>query len=450
MIATQVRLSAQIVLVTFVFNVSLTTSITAQEISPSDLVVQLRTGNAQDVAKAIRSLPADLLNHDDVVGLLTLLLNDERIVEKHLMGRETVRNRAWFKLLDLQPTSVLSILRRVPELKSDRARGLAFEAISRVGKANAEAYSLLLAYRNDDDVYVRSRAISALSAVGDNDTKTIKQFGELLHDPHPMVRWTVLNALDKRHAQVASLVPEIINLLDDNSDVYFAISNDILGPKKLRGRAARLLASIGPDAKGGLAKLKRLTKPEFNTNVRIWAATAVCTISDTPPPDALALLGKLLLADINNEHVHNDASEAITKLGTRAAPLLDQLERAKTHASSSVRWGVVDTFFAVDPASAVSKVLPMIDDKDELVAETVIEALNARKISEPAVIDAYIRALGSRDDIFDQPASSAIDALANLGADAKPAIPALEQLGRDTRISKTLREDVNRALARIR
>ena len=85
-----------------------------------------------------------------------------------------------------------------------------------------------------------------------------------------------------------------------------------------------------------------------------------------------------------------------------------------------MRWGVVEAFFAVDPANAVSPVLPMMGDEDELVAETVIRALSDQP--EPAIIDAYIRALDRHDGIFDQPASCSVEALAKLGADASQRV----------------------------
>jgi hypothetical protein len=72
---------------------------------------------------------------------------------------------------------------------------------------------------------LRSRAISALSAVADDSDDSIKQFGNLLLDSHPMVKWTVLDALDKRHERIADVIPEVIKLLEDESDVYIAISN---------------------------------------------------------------------------------------------------------------------------------------------------------------------------------------------------------------------------------
>ena len=449
MIVKRILVSTRIALVATVFHVALTASTSGQERDRKDPVAQMRNGTPQEVETAIRSLDEELLKRDEVVGQLVLLLNDERTIRDHIFGRDIVQERARYKLWDVKPASVLSITRRIPELKSNRARGLAFEAIARIGAPNDTAYSQILEYGRHEDVYVRSRAIRALSAVGDDSITTVKQFGQFLNDPHPNVRWAVLDALDERRDRIDSLIPAIVNLLDDNSSVYIAISNHLAMSEKLRSRAARLLARLGPDAAEALPKLRQLMDPQYDNNVRIWAAAATCIISEAPPPDAQELLGRILLSDMDNEWADNDAPQAIEELGPLAASLLDEMEQAKKHRSPSIRWGVASAFFAVDPQSAVRRVLPMIDDQDELVVENVIEALSANRISDLAVIDAYIRVLDKRDGDFEQLADYAVEALTKLGPAAQKAIPALKRLHDEPEISDSLREDIVRAIETI-
>lgn len=422
----------------------------AQETEARNPLATLKAGSARDIATAISSLPNDALAQPEIARQLTLLLNDERTVVEHIMDRETVSERAWFKMLDLPPTAATSILKELPKLKTDHTRARALEAVSRIGEPDRRAYELILPFCANDDVYLRSRAISALDAVAGHTDESVLKFGKLLLDPDPMVKWTVLNALDERSKRIGPVIPEVIKLLDDDSDVYIAISRDFMLPEKLRGRAARLLAKTGPDASDAMPKLKSLVGPDYNKNVRIWSATAICRIAESPPPDMLNLLGQLLLDDMDHDFVQNDAPEAIALLGPSARPLLDSLERAKKHASAQIRWGLVDAFFAIDPDSAVSRCLPLMEDEDELVGETVIEEFSSRRISEPRVIAAYIRALYKHDGIFDQPASSAVHALTKLGSDATAAVPALKLLAKDPSISDTLKENVDLALERIR
>jgi hypothetical protein len=424
--------------------------VTAQETETGNLLSSLKTGSAQDIATAISSLPNDTLAQPEIARQLTLLLNDERAVVEHIMGRETVSERAWFKLLDLPPAAATSILKELPKLETDRTRAMALEAVSRIGNTDRRAYEMILPYCANDDVYLRSRAIAALDAVANDTEETVLKFGKLLQDPDPMVKWTVLDALDKRFKLIDPVIPEVIKLLDDDSDVYIAVSRDFMLPEKLRGRAARLLAKAGPDASDAIPKLKSLIGPDHHKNVRIWSATAICNISGSPPPEAMDLLGQLLLDDMDREFVQNDAPKAIAQLGPPAGRLIDSLERAKKHASAQIRWGLVDAFFAIAPDTAVSRSLPLMEDEDELVVKVVIEALSSRRISKPRVISAYARALRNHDGLFDQPASAAVDALAKLGSDATAAVPALQSLAQDPSISDTLKEDVVAALESIR
>lgn len=424
--------------------------IVAQDSGTSELLIRLKAGSAQDVATAISSLPDGTLEQPEIARQLTLLLNDERAVVEHFMGCETVSERAWYKLLDLPSTASIFILEEVPAFETERARGQAFEAISRIGKPDPRAYELILPYCSGDDVYLRARAISALSAVADESDESVNQFGKLLLDSDPMVKWTVLDALEERHERIATAIPEVIKLLDNDSDVYIAISNDASKPEKLRGRAARLLAKIGPKASDALAKLRMLTAPEYDQNVRIWSATAICKISDAPSQEALDLLGQLMLGDIEHKFAQNDAPDAIAQLGPLARPLLDSLERAKKHKSAQIRRQLVDAFFAVDADSAVARCLPLMEDEDEWVARTVIEAFSKRGISESRVIAAYIRSLGNHDGIFDQPANSAVNALGKLGPAARGAVPALQGLAQDPNISDILQDAIADALQRIR
>ena len=102
-----------------------------------------------------------------------------------------------------------------------------------------------------------------MSSVADDSDETINQFGKLLMDSDPLAKWTVLDALSERYERIAKLIPEIIKLLDDDSEVYIAISNHFSKPEKLRGRVARLLTKIGPRASDAIPKLKELTGREY-------------------------------------------------------------------------------------------------------------------------------------------------------------------------------------------
>ncbi len=90
-----------------------------------------------------------------------------------------------------------------------------------------------------------------------------------------------------------------------------------------------------------------------------------------------------------------------------------------------------------------------MDDDDEGVAVSVIESLSSREISEPRVMDAYMRALKRTGSLFDEPAHSAVKALGKLGPRAIMARSALQHMATSDDISETLKDDVRMALKRI-
>ncbi len=196
-------------------------------------------------------------------------------------------------------------------------------------------------------------------------------------------------------------------------------------------------------------KTLKLMRFSLDLNVRVWSAYAICAINDSAPSETLNLLGELLLSDCEEERTWNESIGAITELGPRALPLLEQLERAKNHRSSSVRWGLVEAFFEIEPETAIERVLPLVRDENGLVAETAIEALSEHAAQDVQVINTYIWALGQSDGSFDQPARSAADALARIGSPAHAALPALKRLASDPEISENFRESVNLAIAAI-
>ena len=454
-VRTSSRIAAQMVVrlrlfaVAFLFTTLLSLTAGAQRPSPDRTLDQLRSADVSHVAAAIEALHPELLQNDRIVEQLVLLLDDRRVAMRHSTHSETVQQLARLKLWVLDRTGIRSITNQLSKLSTDYAIGLALESIARIGEPNADVYPQILDYCRHNDPFVRSRAIAALSTIAEDDAAIVTQLAEFLGDKDPMVRWTVLDCLSDRPTKIGGLVPKIGRLLDDEAGVYIAISNHAFVTRKLRSRAARLLGAIGPDAVETLPKLERLLSETNDVNVRVWSAAAICAIHDTPPPETLGLLGDLLLSDVDDEWTENEAIDAIAELGRRAMPLIDHLEQAKNHRSAEIRSGVAEAFFAVHPESAIGRILPLVSDKDELVAQSAIKTLSDHGAKDQSVIDAYIRALDNSDGIFDQPANAAVDALMELGVDARSAIPALKRLADDAETSDTLRDDALRAITAI-
>jgi HEAT repeat protein len=421
-----------------------------QEPSADPALNKLQRNDVQSVVAAIDALTNEELSQPEIAAQLTLLLNDQRSIPGSFMNQETVSRRAWFRMLELPPSAVPEILRNLESLKEDDFRGIACEIISRIGNEDRDAYLQILPYCNKKDVYLRSRALAALSAVGNDSRETVQDLGRHLRDSEPLLRWEALDALEvgNRKDHCEGLLPEIIAMLDDDSNVYVAISDHSSYPTKLRGRVARFLAKTGLTKWEAIGKLMALTEAEHEPNVRIWAAAAICNfVQIENRPKKLQLIADLMLECTDGDSFGNESAEAIAVLGPRALPLLNDLLRAKTEACSVIRIGLPEAFFAVDPANAVKHSLSLAEDPDDLVKASAIQAFGDRKITEPAVLAAYVRALGDHADWEYEPASSAVQAIIKVGPAAKSAAPALEKLLEAPELPDHLRQDVKIALA---
>jgi hypothetical protein len=424
-----------------------------QDGSSDTALSELQGSEVQSIVAAIDALTEEELSQPEIAAQLTLLLNDQRTIPGSFMNRETVSRRAWFRMLELPPSAVPEILRNLESLKEDDFRGIAFEIISRIGNEDRDAYLQILPYCNKKDVYLRSRALAALSAVGSDSMETVQDLGRHLRDSEPLLRWETLEALEvgNRKDHCEGLLPEIIAMLDDDSDVYVAISDHASYPTKLTGRVAKFLAKTGLTSWEAIVKLMALTEPEHEPNVRIWAAAAICKfVRIGNRPEKLQLIADLMLECTDGDSFGNESAEAIAVLGPRALPLLIDLLRAKTETCSIIRIGLPEAFFAVDPANAVAHSLSLTEDPDDLVKASAIQAFGDRKITDPAVIEAYIRALSDQEDWKYEPASSAVQAIVKVGPAAKSAAPALEKLLEDPKLPENLRQDIETALASVR
>jgi len=215
-----------------------------QDGSSDTALSKLQGSEVLSIVAAIDAVTEEELSQPEIATQLTLLLNDRRTIPGSFMNRETVSRRAWFRMLELPPSAVPEILKNFPTLENDDLRGSAFEIIARIGKENREAFNQILPYCNEKSVYLRSRALVALSAVGNDSRETVQDLGRHLRDSEPLLRWEALEALEVRNRRdhCEGLLPGIIAMLDDDSDVYVLISDHSSYPTKLRGRVAKFLA----------------------------------------------------------------------------------------------------------------------------------------------------------------------------------------------------------------
>ena len=295
---------------------------------------------------------------------------------------------------------------------------------------------------------MRSRAIFAMSRLAVDEPALVSKLASLLKDESSLIRATSIGCLEKHLTTIEPALENLGTLLNDDSDYYVAVSNHSMTTRKLRASVAKLLGKVGAPARRYLPMLRELLTSHEDVDVKVWSAAAICAISETPPADALALLGELLVSDLEEVWCDNDATEAIVSLGRKALPIASKVQQATKHKSSLIRMGLAKAFFAIEPESAVSKVLLLSLDEDDGVAETAIEELSRNNAKGSKVVESYINALNRESTSLRY---SAIQALNKLGPFAANAIPALEILiADDEEEAKWLKDEARDAIAAIR
>jgi HEAT repeat protein len=155
---------------------------------------------------------------------------------------------------------------------------------------------------------------------------------KLLHDPDYSVRLAAVEALDEFGPAAAPAVPDLIEILSEDSDLPGSAMTTLLdiGPAAApavpalikvlddddygyRGLAAQALGSIGPDAKTALPKLEELLSGDSNSSVRVSAGEALGNIGN---PEAIPSL--IAALDDQDPMTRRYVALALAKFGDQA------------------------------------------------------------------------------------------------------------------------------------
>ena len=420
----------------------------AQEPSADEILQELKSNDIERIVPAIKQVEKFSIRDQRIVERLVLLLDDGRRDSAPAGFGQNVQAYASFAMQQQGDKAVATILQHLPEIKSEHGLCLALGSIANICIRDLDAYNAVLPYLRHKDVAVRSRAIFAIDRLAVDEPALVSKLASLLQDESALIRATAIGCLERHLTTIGPALESIGKLLIDDSDYYVAVSNHSMTTRKLRASVAKLLGKVGPTARRYLPMLRDLLTSQEDVDVKIWSATAICAISESPPADALALLGDLLVSDLEEVWCDNDATEAIVSLGRRALPIADKVHQATKHKSSLIRMGLAKAFFAIDPESAVPKVVLLSLDEDDFVVEAAIEELSRNNAHGPKVVESYINALNRESTSLRY---SAIQALNKLGSLAEVSIPALERLIADAEEgSKWLKDEARDAIASIR
>lgn len=126
-------------------------------------------------------------------------------------------------------------------------------ALRRVGAKGSSVAPVLVGLLRNSDWRIRSAAAGALGSAGIESDEIIARLSDLLEDEHPQVCLEAEAAICKCRGNLKSLVPKLIELL--NAD-----------EAEIRIQSAILLTECGPDAAGAVPSLIAVLKrgPEVN------------------------------------------------------------------------------------------------------------------------------------------------------------------------------------------
>jgi HEAT repeat protein len=312
----------------------------------------------------------------------------------------------------------------------------AAEALVRIDPAQQQAgVNGLIASLQDKRVEIRRAAAEALGHLGADAKPAVPALIEALKDADPEVRWIAVDALGHVGADAKPAVPALVAALKDPALCSIAV--DALG-------------GIGAEAKDAAPSLAELLKGD-NAQLRRMAAVALARIGGPGSRPAVPVLIEMLRGDPRQ---HWDALLYLSAMGREAKeaiPVLNELVKggdgiacytlvaaAGPEATAAIpiligniqggEWGSPETLIEIGPAVVEpliaatkdmgnwksrewsAKTLAGVADKDAKVVPRLIEILKS-----PQVHTRYV----------------ATSALGQLGAKAKPAIPALTETLKD-------------------
>jgi HEAT repeat protein len=252
----------------------------------------------------------------------------------------------------------------------------------------------------------QQEAAVALQAFGPDAVSAVPKLVEMLDDRSPGFRKLVYETLRELGPAAKAAVPDLIELLKEKRE-------------RNTQYAIWLLEKIGPDAKDAVPEL---TKFLDTTDYREDAVDALCAIGPASK-EALPAIRRALLDAVSPEPTGGTVMEEVLnqlhRLGPDAVPMLVDLVASET--PKGMAYGIQE----------LGKIGPGAAEAAPRLAEFLThEDLELRRLAAVALckIDKSVKAVQVLAALLSEPtwhARSAAEALAEMGPDAREALPAL-------------------------
>lgn len=295
-------------------------------------------------------------------------------------------------------------LRQALKDQDAEVRGRAAIALGKIGEGSKAALPELQALLKDKDVLVRRSAASALRRISPKEA--MPALRQALKDQDAGVRGRAAVALGRIGAEAEAALPDLQPLLKDSSG-------------KVRANAIEALGRIG--TKEAVPPLRQALQDQ-DAKVRASALRSLDRIG-VEAKDALPDL-QVLLKD-SNPKVRVSAVEALGEMGIEAKAVLPDLQALLKDSNPKVRRRVMYAFGRIFGKAAVPTLRQALQDEDEEVRGSAIDALGEIGAeAKDAVPDLQTLLKDQNSEVR----GSAIDALGEIGAEAKTALPSLTVL----------------------
>lgn len=310
----------------------------------------------------------------------------------------------------------------------DMTRGQAAQTLGRIGRPARDAVPVLIELLDEPERPGSSTFFWAAKAIvlfrAEAKDAAPKLIGVLQDESAPATkREAALEALTfigSAHPRVVSTLIALLQKSPGND------SSRATEAATFRAHAAESLGMIGSGAQAAVPALSRATDDPFE-NVRRNAVIALGAMGGQGELAIPALVDALLTDE--SETVQDEAAISISKTGTRAVSVLEQLLH---DASPRVRRRAAGALGRMGPAakSATNSLVKALEDDDRNVRLTSAEAIWAIAADAETIIPTLVRALADDDRQIQIRASRQLIAL---GPDARTAIASIKSLASDKR-----------------
>jgi len=230
---------------------------------------------------------------------------------------------------------LVGILMNWPGPGDAELRCTAAEILTNLGPDAADAAPALVAALHDDDPHVQAVCAAALPKVGVPADTAVPELTELLKSRHVVNVVVAARALSQYRGAVATSLPVLVAVLQDESQSAEA-----------RWNAARTIGKIGPAAVSAVPALIDASHDKEWT-IREHCAESIGEIGPTAAPLGVAAL-ESMLADPHHR-VRRDAVRSLGYFGQAAQETLPEINKLVDDPEEIVRQAAKTAIAAITP-----------------------------------------------------------------------------------------------------